>query len=218
MLEDSEDPRPRRRAQVSALVAELATALRAGGIVCFPVAGTYRLVVDAHAEAAVMRLMQSKRRTSNHPALLLVPDLAGAGAVVDGTAWPTTQRLAERLWPGPLTLVLAPSEALPPAVRRLLTRATGKLGVRAPDDELARKVLAAFGGPLLLSSANFERKTGASSAAAVRQRFVGKVDVWVDAGDPRPAKPSTLVAPTESSWQVLREGAVTRAEIEQALA
>jgi len=122
------------------------------------------------------------------------------------------------LWPQPLTLVLPPSAALPAKVRSMLTRATGKLGIRVPDDPLASAILAAFGGPLLLSSANLEQKPGASSAAAVRQRFAGSVDIWVDAGDVRPGPPSTVVEVTEQAWKVLRDGSIPLAELERAAA
>lgn len=196
-------------------LADLVTTLRAGGLVCVPVRGAYRLVVDALAEPAVNRLMQLKRRTSNRPALVLVPDLASAAAVVDGTRWPITQKLARAFWPGSLTLVLPPSDALPPKVRKVLTRATGKLGVRASSDPIAAALVRAFGGPLLASSANLERKTGAGSAAAIRSRFGSQIDVWVDGGDPAAEPASTLIEVDAGGWTMLREGAIDRAALER---
>ncbi len=198
--------------------AEIAGILADGGLACFPVRGAYRIAADARSEDAVTRLMQSKRRAHNHPTLVLVANLAGARGIVDGTAWKTTRRLAERLWPGPLTLVLPPSDELPVKVRKVLSRATGKLGIRMPEDPLVSLILTNFGGPLLLSSANFEKKPGSSSAAAVRQRFVRAVDIWVDAGDVTPAAPSTIVEVTETSWTLLRDGAVSLADVERAAA
>ena len=197
---------------------ELARALRSGGLVCFPVRGTYRLAADPRSEDAVRKLMQTKRRSGNHPALVLVPDLKAAAPLVEGTQWQHTRRLAERFWPHPLTLVLPPSESLSPAIRKMLTRATGGLGVRVPEDAIAQRIVAAFAAPLLLSSANLANKTGATSSAAVRQRFVGKVDVWIDAGDVKPTAPSTIVSLSEDAWKVVREGDITRPQIEAALA
>ena len=202
---------PKRLGEVVSVLAE-------GGLACFPVRGTYRIAADLRSEAAILRLMQSKRRAANHPALIFVPDLDGAKGVVAGTSWPNTRRLAERFWPKPLTLVLPPGDDLPPKVRRILSKATGKLGVRMPGDPLAEQILRAFGGPLLVSSANLERKPGASSASVVRQRFLGTVDVWIDAGDTRPDAQSTLVELGEASWKIVREGAITRDELERALA
>ena len=205
-------------AEASVRVDEIVAAITGGGLACFPVRGAYRIAADARSEDAIVRLMQSKRRAHNHPTLILVRDLAAAGSIVDGTAWTTTKRLADRLWPGALTLVLPPSEDLSPRIKKLLTRATGKLGVRMSDDPLASAVVGRFGGPLLLSSANLEQKPGSTSAAAVRQRFVNTVDIWVDAGDMKPTPPSTVVEVTESSWKILRQGAVALADVESAAA
>lgn len=205
-------------AEASARVAELARVLTDGGLVSFPVGGSYRVAADLRSEAAVNRLMQSKRRAKSHPALVLVTSLAAAKSVVDGTAWPTTRRLADKLWPRPLTLVLPPSDQLLPAVRKVLTRATGKVGVRVPDEPLAVATLKAFGAPLLVSSANLEHKPGATSAAAVRQRFGTTVDLWIDAGDVAAGQPSTLVEVTADAWKVVRPGAVPVADIERAVA
>ncbi|HWU88934.1 MAG TPA: L-threonylcarbamoyladenylate synthase [Kofleriaceae bacterium] len=205
-------------AEAPARATEIAQVLTDGGLACFPVNGTYRLAADATSDAAITRLAQSKRRARNHPALVLVSDLGATGSIVDGASWAITQRLAGQLWPGPLTLALPPSNKLSAKLRKLLARATGTIGVRVPDDPLAAHVLRAFGRPLLLSSANLERKPGASSAATVRQRFVGAIDVWVDAGDISPTASSTIVELTETSWKVVRDGAVPLARLERAAA
>lgn len=205
-------------AQAQQRADEVARVLADGGLACFPMRGAYRLAVDARSEAAVERLMHSKRRAKHHPSLVLVADLAGAKGVVEGTGWSTTRRLAERLWPGPLTMVLPPSAHLPGKLKKTLAKATGTVGVRVPDDALTLAVVRAFGGPILLSSANLEAKPGASSAATVHQRFVRTVDVWVDAGDMTPSPPSTIVSVTDGAWELVRDGAISRAALERATA
>ncbi len=204
-------------AEAPAHAAQIAKVLADGGLACFPIRGAYRLAADARSESAVNRLMQSKRRAHHHPSLILVASLAVAGTVVAGTAWRNTRRLADKLWPGPLTMVLPPSDELPTKVRKVLTRATGRLGVQVPADPLASAIMRQFGGPLLLSSANLEQKPGANSAAAVQARFGRTIDIWIDAGDIRPSPPSTVVELTETSWTVIRDGAVERADIERAV-
>ena len=191
---------------------ELVAALTSGGLLCLPVGGTYRLLADVRSEAAVNLLIQSKRRAKSHPALIFVPDLVSASAVVDGTDWSTTKQLAT-FWPRALTLVLPPNDGLPRKIVKTLTRATGKLGVRVPADPLALSVLREFGAPVLVSSANIEKKAGATSAVAVRQRFGNALAVWLDVGDPRPAPPSTVVEVSPTTWKVIREGDVTTAEL-----
>jgi L-threonylcarbamoyladenylate synthase len=196
---------------------EIADVITAGGLACIPIRGAYRVLADARSHAAITRLAQSKRRAHNRPALIIVADLAAARDIVDGTEWPLTRKLTKALWPGPLTLVLPPSSQLPAKVAKLLTRSTGKIGIRVPDDALSTSVVNAFAGPVLVSSANIENKPGASSADAVRKRFERMLDVWVDAGDVRPEPPSTLVEVGENEWTLVREGALSRDAIEQAL-
>lgn len=205
-------------ADAAARVSEITRVLTDGGLACFPLGGTYRLAADARNEAAITRLAQSKRRAKNHPALVLVGDLASARTVVHGTAWPTTKRLAQQFWPGPLTLALPPSTDLPGKVGKLLARATGTIGVRVTDDPLAKAIVQSFSGPIVLSSANLEKKPGASSASAVQQRFVTSVDIWVDAGELAAGVASTIVEVDEDAWKITREGAVPRDKIEAVLA
>jgi L-threonylcarbamoyladenylate synthase len=199
-------------------VTEMVEAIAGDGLVCIPVRGTYRIVADARSQAAITRLDQSKRRAHNRPALVLVSDLKAARDVVDGTDWPITQRLAKKFWPGHLTLCLPPSSKLAPKVKKLLTRSTKTIGVRVSADPLVKAILKAFGQPVIVSSANLEKKPGANSAAAVRQRFSNTVAIWVDAGDLGSEPPSTLVEVTSDAWKIVREGAVTEDAIATALA
>ena len=106
-------------ADAPARAAEITQVLTEGGLACFPVNGTYRLAADATSGAAITKLAQSKRRARNHPALVLVSDLGATRSIVDGASWPLTQRLAAKLWPGPLTLALPPSDKLPGKLRKL---------------------------------------------------------------------------------------------------
>lgn len=205
------------QAEAVARANDIAEPIKAGGLACIPIRGAYRVLADAKSHAAVTKLAQSKRRAHNRPALIVVPDLATARDIVEGTDWPLTRKLTQALWPGPLTLVLPPSAGLPAKVAKLLSRSTGKIGVRLPDDPLSAAVVKAVGGPVLVSSANIENKPGASSAEVVRKRFERMLDVWVDAGDIQPEPPSTLVEVSETDWKIVREGAVSRAAIEDAL-
>lgn len=205
-------------AESQARADEIAAVVTAGGLACIPLRGAYRIIADARSEAAIVRLAQSKRRAHNRPALIMVADLAAAKDLVDGTTWALTTRLTKKLWPGPLTLVLPPSKRLEAKVAKILTRSTGRIGIRVPDDKLSAAIIAGCNIPLLVSSANIESKPGSTSASAVKQRFDRTVELWVDAGDIRPEPPSTLVELTETEWTVVREGAITRAAIERALA
>lgn len=204
-------------AEATDAVGELVEALAAGRLVCIPVRGAYRILADARSLDAITRLEQSKRRTHTRPALVIVSGLAAAKELVDGTEWALTKRLAKKFWPGSLTLVLPPSDKLAPKIKKALTRSTGAIGVRATANGLCAAIVKELGAPVLVSSANLEKKPGAGSASTVKARFQTTVDIWVDAGDLKSEPPSTLVSVTQEGWKMIREGAVSADAITTAL-
>jgi L-threonylcarbamoyladenylate synthase len=192
---------------------EIVAVIAAGGLVCLPCRASYRIVADLGNEQAVGMLLQSKRRTSKAPSLVFVADrraLAQLVAEVD----PLSDRLARQLWPGPLTILFDPHPDLPAKVVRQLCKANGKLGVRIPADQLVLEVIRRLGRPVLVSSANKEKKTGAGSPAQVRKTFVGKVDLFVDAGDLRPGPSSTVVVVQAGRLEVTRAGAISQEQLD----
>lgn len=199
-------------------ISELAQCLTDGGVVCLPINGSYRLLADAFSDAAIVRLAQMKRRMKDHPSLVLVADRSAARRVVHGMAWTTTKQLADAFWPGALTLALPASHDLPPRVKKLLSRATGRIGVRVTADPIASALVQAFANPIITTSANLERKPGASSAQTVQQRFMSTVDVWVDAGDMQPGPPSTIIELSETSYKLLRAGSIAADALDRTLA
>ncbi len=199
------------------LYAEIVEALTQDGLACFPAESNYRLAASLLSPDAVMKLMQSKRRAGHHPALVLGTDAKMLRQVVAEVP-PVAQKLAKAFWPGPLTLLLDLRPDLPPKVAKTLTRATGKVGVRAPACEVAARVVREFGGPLLVSSANLERKAGANSLAPGRTTCQPRLNVCGDAGDLPEGPPSTLVEVSDGEWRISREGAITKELIAAALA
>jgi L-threonylcarbamoyladenylate synthase len=197
---------------------EVVEVLKDDGLICFPTRRQYVLATSIYSEAAVLRLVQSKRRSGRAPALALIPKknaLKGLVTDVPKLGW----ALMDAFWPGSLTLLLAPGEALPErVVKTILDRKRTKLGVRVCTGAVTASLLAAFGGPLLVSSANLAQKVGASSVAQIKKNFTHTVDLLIDAGDVQPAPPSTIVEFDEAGgWKLLREGSVTRAQIEEAV-
>ncbi|HEY3358242.1 MAG TPA: L-threonylcarbamoyladenylate synthase [Polyangia bacterium] len=199
------------------LYRDIALALSQDGLACFPAESNYRLAASLHSQDAVMRLMQTKHRAGHHPALIFIAEPKQLDTIV-GRVPAAARVLARAFWPGPLTLVLEMNLELPSKVARTLTRATGKVGVRCSAHPIAAHIVREFGGPLLVSSANLERKAGAGSLAQVRKNFQQRIDVCVDAGDLAAGAPSTLVEVTDEGWTIVREGAITKAQIEAALA
>lgn len=199
-----------------AILMESTKILQKGGLVCFPCGGKYRLAAALEDADAVTHLLQSKRRVGKAPALVFVSDeamLRRVAAEVPSAA----SRLIAQFWPGSLTILFEPHGNLPAKVVKQLARANGHIGVRIPDDPIARAIVESFGGPLLISSANREKKAGDGSPAQVRKNFVHRVDLFIDAGDLAPQPPSTVVAVHSDTVQVTREGSITDANVQSAV-
>ena len=165
---------------------------------------------------AVTRLLQAKRRTRHAPSLVFL-DRAERLAEVAATVPDEAARLAAAFWPGRLTILLEPGEDVPRAVARQVARANRRIGVRVPADPMVRRILEAFGGSVLVSSANRERKGGAQSVVQVKKSFQGRLDVLVDAGDLTMGPRSTVVEVDAGAVRITRPGDLGAADLEAAL-
>ena len=199
------------------LYKQIGEALANGELVCIPTPSGYKLMVDLGSPSAVTAMIHAKRRIKNAPALVLLPDRSWADKVASYIS-PDAHRLMASFWPGPVTLLFKAGDSLHPKVRKPLTKAKGWLGVRVPEDDVSSMVIAAFGGPVLVSSANLAKKTGAHSLAQVKKNFGRTVNLLVDAGDLSPGEKSTLVDVSNGAVSVVRSGAIAKASILEALA
>ena len=186
--------------------------LRAGGVVVFPTESVYGLGADATNAAAVDRLVAVRGREVGKPILVLVRDLAMAEAMSSAFP-PLARRLARRLWPGPLTLVVPAQPSLPAP----LTAGTGTIGVRVPGHPIAAALVAGLDRPLTAPSANPPGAAPPRTIAAARGYFGDEVGAYVDGGE-LPGGVSTVLAVEGDAIHVLRQGLVTRATIDAALA
>lgn len=196
---------------------EVASVLDAGGLVCVPCGGRYRLLADLTNVDAVLRLMASKGRIRKAPALVFIDDDAQLEAVAHQLD-PVALRLGQALWPQPLTIRVKPNPELPPKVLKQLGGAKSMIGVRIPGDDLLRALVRAVGRPLLVSSANKVKKSGESSPAQVRKSFAATVDIFVDQGDLRPEPSSTVIDVKDGAVVVERAGAISTEAIDDAAA
>lgn len=190
------------------LYGEIAQVLSGDGLVCFPCRRQYSIAASLLSEVAVMRLVQSKRRSEKAPALVFVPDRKTLAEVVESVP-ASAAPLIDAFWPGQLTMMLEPSAQLPSKVLKTLgQKKLGKIGVRIPSPGIPLRLVEAFGGPVLTSSANLSRKTGSHSVSNIRKAFSHTVDLLIDAGDLQPEAPSTVVELVGDSLQVVREGGI----------
>lgn len=192
--------------------AHAVTTLRAGGIVSFPTETVYGLGADASNESAVRRVFQVKGRPTNHP---LIVHLADASLMAEWTACvpDSAMRLAERFWPGPLTLVLPKSPRAP----AMVTGGQDSIGLRVPSHPLALALLRDFAGGVAAPSANRFGMVSPTTAEHVRNDLGSQVDYILDGGPCAVGIESTIVNFTTGHPTILRPGGVTQEEIEATL-
>lgn len=182
-----------------------------GGIVGFRTDTFYGLGVDPFNRDALRALNELKGREGK-PVLVLVAARGDAGRLVE-TDSPLFDALAARLWPGALTIVCAARAGVPEE----LTAGTGTVGVRLPDDADVRALVAACGGALTATSANPAGLPPARSAAEVEHYFRDRIDLVIDGGGTRAEHPSTVLDITRDPPALVREGVVSRADVEATL-
>jgi len=186
--------------------------LRAGRLVAFPTETVYGLGADATSVAAVESIYAAKGRPADNPCIVHIADAAALRDVV--AAVPDAARaLAERFWPGPLTLVLPATERL----RRSVTRGLDTVAVRVPDHGIALALLARVGVPLVAPSANRSGRPSPTRAAHVLADLGGRIDAVLDGGACRVGIESTVLDLAHDEPALLRPGAIGVAAIEQAL-
>ncbi|MGF1623923.1 MAG: L-threonylcarbamoyladenylate synthase [Alphaproteobacteria bacterium] len=195
----------------AAAIARAAACLRAGGLVAFPTETVYGLGADATSEAAVARIFAAKARPRFNPLIAHVADADRAFALVEPN--PPARRLAERFWPGPLTLLLARRPGCP--VSLLATAGLEMLAVRVPAAPVAQALLQAFGGPVAAPSANPAGRLSPTTAAHVAAGLGGRIDLILDGGACSVGVESTIVDLSDPARPaLLRPGGLARAAIE----
>ncbi len=187
--------------------------LRAGRIVAIPTDTVYGIAADLALPDAIERLFAAKRRPPEKAVAVLLADAAQAWAL--GVASPAAAALAERFWPGGLTLVLPvqPGARLP----TVLAAGTPTIGVRVPDHP-APRALAAVLGPLPTTSANLSGQPDARDASDVAIALGDAIALVVDGGPIRGGPGSTVVDCTGDRPTILRSGAIPPHAIAEALA
>jgi len=197
---------------VSDAVRRAAEILRAGGLVAFPTETVYGLGADASSAAAIALLYTVKRRPMEHPVIVHFADASRAFAWTR-EAPRLAHRLAERFWPGPLTLVLKRSAL----ARDFITRGVDTIGIRVPSHPVAHAMLDAFGGGVAGPSANRFGRVSPTTAAHVRADLGRDVELVLEGGPSEVGIESTIVDLSRGAPVLLRPGHVSREALEQFL-
>lgn len=184
--------------------------LRAGYAIAFPTDTVYGLGADGFNERAIEQLFVVKERERGKaiPYLLAgTSDLAQVAREMPRAA----QLLAEKFWPGGLTLVVPAS----PRVPKILVAGGDTVAVRVPDQPITRALIAKMGVPLATTSANLSGGPDPANAQEVLAQLTGRIPLVLDGGATRGNIPSTVVDVTTDPPRVLRVGVIAVQEIEQ---
>ncbi len=192
-------------------IAHAGKLIHEGGVVAFPTETVYGLGADAFNPTAVARVFELKERPSFDPLIVHISSLDQLDLL-----WKRKDerllKLAEKFWPGPLTIVVDKNNAVP----GIVTSGLNTVGIRMPDHPVALALINAAGTPIAAPSANKFGRISPTRADHVRRQLPG-INFILDGGDTRVGIESTVIALEQEGFRLLRPGAVTRGEIAEVL-
>jgi L-threonylcarbamoyladenylate synthase len=192
-------------------VAEAARVFAGGGLVAFPTETVYGLGARADDPRAVALLYAAKGRPSFNPLIAHVHDIDTAKRL--GNFSHDALKLADKFWPGPLTIVV--KATTDDAVCELARAGLETIAIRMPSHEVARDLLKAVNFPIVAPSANRSGHVSPTTAQHVANDLAGKVDLILDGGATAVGLESTIVDFSNDTPRLLRSGGIARSDIEQ---
>ncbi len=192
------------------LIGQVVDSLHGGHVVALPTDTFYGLAVDPVNLKAVDRIYEIKSRARHKPLSLLISEVAQAYELARRLD-SAFDRLAEKFWPGPLTIIVKAGSKLPLRV----TANTGNVAIRVPEAAIPRAVVAKLGLPITATSANLSGYPECTYANSVRDQLGNKIPLIVDGGPTARSTATTIVDLSGGghSWMILREGAIPTHEI-----
>ena len=192
-----------------ATIAAAAASIRAGQLVAFPTETVYGLGADATNGEAVARIFAAKGRPHFNPLIVHVANISEADKLAEIT--PLARRLAERFWPGPLTIVL--NRRVNCGLSELVSAGLETVAIRMPAHPVAKALIAAAGRPLAAPSANRSGHVSPTRADHVAADLGDKVAIILDAGETQHGLESTVVTIDEDQIVLLRPGSITAEDL-----
>lgn len=186
--------------------------LKEGGLVAFPTETVYGLGGNALDAQASAKIYAAKGRPSDNPLIVHIADWDAIYKIVSEIP-PEAKKLANAFWPGPLTMILKKSDAVPMAT----TGGLNTVAIRMPSNEVARALIRAGGGYVAAPSANTSGRPSPTCAAHVAQDLSGKIEMIIDGGSVDIGLESTIVDLTEGKPTILRPGYINQEMLEQVL-
>jgi L-threonylcarbamoyladenylate synthase len=194
------------------LIARAAALLRSGRLVAFPTETVYGLGANALDAQAVKRIFEAKGRPLSSPLIVHVASMEAARELA--SEWPgTAEKLAQRFWPGPLTIIVPKSRRVPDIV----TGGLPSVGLRMPAHPVAHALLAAAGLPIAAPSANRFTQLSPTTAAHVHESLGDRVDLILDGGPCQVGIESTVISVAGAHPRILRPGMISQTQIESVI-
>ena len=185
-----------------------ADVIAGGGVVAVPTDTLYALAADPFDADGVARVFAVKGRPTDRALPLMAADVAQIVSHL-GVLPSTGRRLADRFWPGPLTLLVR----APSALLEQVTGGTGRVGVRVPADRVARDLCRACQRPLTATSANASGEPATPDPDQVERTIGARIDLLLDGGRAPGGPPSTIVDDTGPAPRLVRAGAIAWDEV-----
>ncbi len=185
-------------------IAEAGRILKSGGLVAFPTETVYGLGANGLDADACRRIYEAKGRPSDNPLILHIADRFMADPIAKVPLM--AEKLMAMFCPGPLTLILPRKSVVPDRV----TGGLDTVGVRMPDNDIARAMIRSAGCPIAAPSANISGRPSPTTAEAVREDMDGRIPLILDGGSCEFGVESTIVDCTGETAVILRPGAITR--------
>jgi L-threonylcarbamoyladenylate synthase len=206
------DPDHLNTAEAREAIGQAAEILRGGGLVALPTETVYGLGANALDPAAVARIFAAKQRPSWDPIIVHIAGAVAANPMLDLLVTDVpgpARKLMAAFWPGPLTLLLPRSSAVPDAV----TAGRPLVGIRMPAHPVAFELIRIAGLPVAAPSANLFSRISPTTASHVLDDLDGRIDAILDAGPTVHGVESTVLDPCRTPMMIYRPGAITAEEI-----
>ena len=191
---------------------EISEIIKNGGIVVFPTETVYGIGTNGLNKEAISRLYEVKQRPTSKPISLLVSSIE----MVDMVAKDITDmeyKLMDKFFPGPLTIILKKKNIVPDN----LTNNTDTVGIRMPDNIIAKKLIEYAKVPIATPSANISGKPSGTDINYIMENFKDKVDYYIDGGQSKLGIGSTIVKVENGYPLILREGSISKEQIFECL-
>ena len=191
---------------------EISQIIKNGGIVVFPTETVYGIGTNGLNKEAISRLYEVKQRPTNKPISLLVSSIDMAEMVAKDIT-DMEYKLMEKFFPGPLTIILKKKSNVPDN----LTNNTDTVGVRMPDNIIAKELIEYANVPIATPSANISGKPSGTDINTIMNDFKDKVDYYIDGGKSKLGIGSTIVKLENGYPVILREGSISKKQILECL-